>query len=90
MTDALAVLQGLLRCPSVTPAEGGALDLLQGLLEPAGFAVHRVAFSEPGTPEPLVPAAVSGPGPVASDPPAGPRVPAARVEREERVRADVA
>ena len=51
MTDALAVLQGLLRCPSVTPNEGGALDLLQGLLAPAGFAAHRVAFSAPGTPD---------------------------------------
>ena len=49
--DALAVLQAFLRCPSVTPAEGGALDLLQGLLAPAGFAVHRVTFSEPGTPD---------------------------------------
>ena len=48
---ALDVLQALLRCPSVTPAEGGALDVLQGLLEPAGFAVHRPVFSEPGTPD---------------------------------------
>ena len=48
---ALDVLQALLRCPSVTPAEGGALDVLQRLLEPAGFAVHRVTFSEPGTPD---------------------------------------
>ncbi len=54
MTDspsALDVLQALLRCPSVTPAEGGALDVLQNLLEPAGFAVHRLTFSEPGTPD---------------------------------------
>ena len=48
---ALNVLQALLRCPSVTPAEGGALDVLQRLLEPAGFAVHRMTFSEPGTPD---------------------------------------
>ncbi len=48
---ALEVLQALLRCPSVTPAEGGALDILQGVLEPAGFAVHRVTFSAPGTPD---------------------------------------
>ncbi len=54
MTDgptALEVLQALLRCPSVTPAEAGALDVLQSLLEPAGFAVHRLTFSEPGTPD---------------------------------------
>ncbi|WP_237481147.1 succinyl-diaminopimelate desuccinylase [Lichenibacterium dinghuense] len=49
--SALDVLQALLRCPSVTPAAGGALDMIQGLLEPAGFAVHRVTFSEPGTPD---------------------------------------
>jgi succinyl-diaminopimelate desuccinylase len=49
--SALDILQALLRCPSVTPAEGGALDVIQGLLEPAGFAVHRVTFSEPGTPD---------------------------------------
>lgn len=54
MTDTpsgLDVLRALLRCASVTPAEGGALDVLQGLLEPAGFAVHRVTFSEAGTPD---------------------------------------
>lgn len=49
--SALDVLRALLRCPSVTPHDGGALDVLQGLLEPAGFAVHRVTFSEPGTPD---------------------------------------
>jgi succinyl-diaminopimelate desuccinylase len=32
----------LIRCPSVTPVEGGALGLLQDLLEPAGFACTRV------------------------------------------------
>ena len=51
MPSALDVLRALLRCPSVTPAEGGALDVVQGFLEPAGFAVHRVTFSEPGTPD---------------------------------------
>ena len=34
--------------PSVTPAEGGALDLLQSWLEPLGFECHRLVFSEPG------------------------------------------
>jgi len=33
----------------VTPAEGGALALIEGLLKRAGFAVHRVTFAEPGT-----------------------------------------
>ncbi|MDX5349571.1 MAG: succinyl-diaminopimelate desuccinylase [Paracoccaceae bacterium] len=31
-----------MRCPSVTPEEGGALVLLAGLLKDAGFEVHRV------------------------------------------------
>ncbi|MGY9048735.1 MAG: succinyl-diaminopimelate desuccinylase, partial [Rhodobacterales bacterium] len=32
----------LIRCPSVTPEEGGALVLLQKLLTEAGFACTRV------------------------------------------------
>ena len=32
----------LIRCPSVTPQEGGALELLQELLGAAGFECHRV------------------------------------------------
>src|SRR5215467_5187189 len=46
--DPVALARDLIRCPSVTPAEGGALDYLQGVLEKAGFAVHRVKFSDPG------------------------------------------
>jgi succinyl-diaminopimelate desuccinylase len=47
--DPVAIARDLLRCPSVTPAEGGALTYLEGLLGAAGFAVHRMTFSEPGT-----------------------------------------
>ena len=36
----------LIRCPSVTPAEGGALDLLQGELTEIGFTCHRLPFGE--------------------------------------------
>ena len=32
----------LIRCPSVTPDAGAALDLLQSVLEPAGFECRRV------------------------------------------------
>jgi len=46
---ALSIAQELLRCPSVTPADAGALGVLETLLKGAGFAVHRVTFSEPGT-----------------------------------------
>jgi succinyl-diaminopimelate desuccinylase len=49
--DALALAQALIRCPSVTPAEGGALDLLGRVLAEAGFAVERPVFSEAGTPD---------------------------------------
>jgi succinyl-diaminopimelate desuccinylase len=47
--DPVAIAQSLLRCPSVTPAEGGALAAVESLLKPVGFAVERVTFSEPGT-----------------------------------------
>ena len=40
--DPVALTAGLIRCPSVTPAEGGALVLLQDLLAQAGFACTRV------------------------------------------------
>src|SRR3569832_1642440 len=48
MTDALSIARDLLRCPSVTPADAGALGVLETLLKGAGFACHRVTFSEPG------------------------------------------
>lgn len=44
-------LAALIRCPSVTPAEGGALAALERMLKPLGFSVERPAFSEDGTPE---------------------------------------
>jgi succinyl-diaminopimelate desuccinylase len=47
--DPVAIARELLRCPSVTPAEGGALAYLEHVLTDAGFAVHRMTFSEPGT-----------------------------------------
>jgi succinyl-diaminopimelate desuccinylase len=49
MTDPVALARDLIRCPSVTPAEGGALALIERVLEGAGFTVHRVTFEEPGT-----------------------------------------
>jgi succinyl-diaminopimelate desuccinylase len=48
MTDALSIARDLLRCPSVTPADAGALGVLETILKAAGFEVHRVTFSEPG------------------------------------------
>lgn len=41
-TDAVALTAELIRCPSVTPEEGGALTLLEARLTAAGFACTRV------------------------------------------------
>ena len=46
--DPVRLTADLIRCPSVTPEEGGALNLLQGILEDAGFECHRV--DRAGTP----------------------------------------
>jgi len=47
----LALAQSLVRCPSVTPEEGGALAFIARVLGDAGFEVHRPVFSGPGTPD---------------------------------------
>jgi succinyl-diaminopimelate desuccinylase len=47
--DPIRLLQDLVRCPSVTPAEGGALALIESVLRPAGFTVERPVFSQSGT-----------------------------------------
>jgi succinyl-diaminopimelate desuccinylase len=49
MTDALSIVRDLIRRPSVTPLDAGALGVLEDLLKAAGFETHRVTFSEPGT-----------------------------------------
>ncbi len=50
-TDPVANLQTLIRCPSVTPAEGGALSALDAMLSPLGFKVDKVMATEAGTPD---------------------------------------
>jgi succinyl-diaminopimelate desuccinylase len=47
--DPVAIARDLLRCPSVTPVEGGALAYIGQVLAGAGFDVHRVTFSQAGT-----------------------------------------
>ena len=47
--DPVALTAQLVQCPSVTPAEGGSLAFLEKTLKAAGFTVHRVTFSEPGS-----------------------------------------
>lgn len=46
--DALELARALIRRPSVTPADAGALDVLRGALEGLGFVCHRLRFEEPG------------------------------------------
>ncbi len=50
-SDVLSIARDLLRCPSVTPADAGALGVLERLLQSAGFDIHRLTFSEPGWPD---------------------------------------
>lgn len=49
--DPVRLTQELVRCESVTPAEGGALALLERELEALGFTCRRLGFSEDGTPD---------------------------------------
>lgn len=49
--DPLELSQALLRCPSVTPEDAGALDALQTALEGIGFTCTRMPFSDTGTPD---------------------------------------
>jgi succinyl-diaminopimelate desuccinylase len=44
--DPLPLLQDLIRCPSVTPADAGAMAVLEAALEPLGFTCTRLRFSE--------------------------------------------
>src|SRR3954463_1438048 len=46
--DPIAIARDLVACPSVTPAEGGALTYIEKVLKGAGFTVHRVTFEEAG------------------------------------------
>ena len=45
-SHAVDLAQRLIRCPSVTPREGGALDLLQADLSALGFVCTRLPFGE--------------------------------------------
>jgi succinyl-diaminopimelate desuccinylase len=51
--DAVELAQRLIRAPSVTPADAGAIPLLQIVLEGMGFSCRTVTFEEPGT-EPIL------------------------------------
>lgn len=49
LTDPLQLARDLIRCPSVTPEDAGALDVLETALSTLGFECHRLRFEEPGT-----------------------------------------
>lgn len=45
------ILRELIRCPSITPQEGGALSYLEAELTKLGFSVERVTFHDENTPD---------------------------------------
>ena len=49
--DPVEFTADLIRCPSITPSEGGALNLLQRTLEGLGFKCYRLPFSDVDTPD---------------------------------------
>lgn len=51
LSPAASLLRDLIRCPSVTPREGGALDVLEKRLNALGFEVQRKVSSAPDTPD---------------------------------------
>ncbi|AQS90145.1 succinyl-diaminopimelate desuccinylase [Gluconobacter albidus] len=51
-TDPVTLARDLLRCPSVTPADGGAQALLAGVLEGMGFETVHLPFGPAEAPTP--------------------------------------
>jgi succinyl-diaminopimelate desuccinylase len=47
--DPIALSQALIRCPSVTPDDAGALGVLEAALKPLGFTCERLRFQAQGT-----------------------------------------
>ncbi len=46
--DPVELARALIRCPSVTPADAGAIEVLAAALERLGFACHRLRFGDAG------------------------------------------
>ncbi|WP_363349393.1 succinyl-diaminopimelate desuccinylase [Methylocystis echinoides] len=51
VSRAVSLTRDLIRCPSITPKDAGALDVVARVLQTVGFETHRLTFSEPGTPD---------------------------------------
>ena len=49
--DPVTILQDLIRCPSVTPHDHGALSVVENLLQSGGFSTHRLVFKDQDTPD---------------------------------------
>ena len=47
--DLVELARALIRCPSVTPKDEGALGAVEAALEPLGFTCHRLRFEAEGT-----------------------------------------
>jgi succinyl-diaminopimelate desuccinylase len=47
--DPVELARALIRCPSVTPDDAGALGVLEDVLKPLGFTCRRLRFEAPGT-----------------------------------------
>lgn len=50
MIDPVSLAQALIRCPSVTPVDAGALTVLADALKPLGFDCVPLPFAEDGAP----------------------------------------
>ncbi|MEL6543426.1 MAG: succinyl-diaminopimelate desuccinylase [Myxococcota bacterium] len=50
MNESVSLTQKLIRCPSVTPEDAGAIDVLISVLEPLGFRCHDLTFRSEGAP----------------------------------------
>ena len=51
LSPAVSLTRDLIRCPSVTPIDAGALDVVERTLKTAGFETHRLPFTQAGTPD---------------------------------------
>jgi succinyl-diaminopimelate desuccinylase len=49
MIDPVALAAALIRRPSITPQDAGAIGVLEGALKPLGFTCHRLKFDHPGS-----------------------------------------
>ena len=49
LAEPFALAQALIRCPSVTPEDHGALEVVGNALDQLGFTCHRLTFEEDGT-----------------------------------------